>query len=119
MRHCRASNPTLSLDLALNPLPNLNLHLTLAPLAQVTSWGRAERHPSDTRVQAGSTPAGWTDSLVEQRSARHFDMVEIAGSNPAETTQSGLENEMGRNQLRPLLFPHRFSPSAPATKMPN
>ena len=89
-----------------------------------TSWGRTVRHPSDTRVQVGSTPTGWistlasrlasasgcmpagfrlwradwrqpagedrldSNSLVEQRSARHPDMVEIAGSNPAGTTDN-------------------------------
>ena len=50
------------------------------------SWGRADRHPSDTRGQVGSTPTGWTDDLVEQRNARHPDMVEAGGSNPPEIT---------------------------------
>ena len=30
------------------------------PVQGASSCGRAARHPSDTRVQVGSTPAGWT-----------------------------------------------------------
>lgn len=48
---------------------------------------REARGPSDTRGNAGSNPAGPTrQSRGAVWSARHPDMVEIAGSNPAGTT---------------------------------
>jgi hypothetical protein len=72
------------------------------------------------------------DSLVEQRSARHPDMVEIAGSNPAGTTGrgegSGARGEAqlaSRRRRRPYLSPlaprpwplnpHSRSPAATAS----
>ena len=49
---------------------------------------------------------------MEQRSARHFDRVEVAGSNPAETTHSlpwpsgnGTRFTSGRSQVRVLSLP--------------
>jgi hypothetical protein len=49
--------------------------------------GRAARQPSDTRFEAGSTPAGpTTQSRGAARSARRAHIAEAAGSNPAGTT---------------------------------
>ena len=65
------------------------------PRPSPEGWGDKRAVPVAERLQAppcrggqaGSTPAGHSVSgLVEQRSARHPDMVEVAGSNPAEIT---------------------------------
>ncbi len=56
--------------------------------ADLRAGDRAVRQPSDTRFEAGSTPAGptlWFRGAAW--SARHCDVVEVAGSNPAGTTE--------------------------------
>jgi hypothetical protein len=55
----------------------------------IRAVSREARDPSDTRGDAGSIPAGPNEqSRGAAWSARHPDMVEIAGSNPAGTTDS-------------------------------
>ena len=70
-------------------------------------------HPSGTRARRKPLQVRFLSlplaGLVEQRSARHPDMVEIAGSNPAETTllpwPSGNGGSFTRRQAQVRVLP--------------